>query len=165
MTNAAHTSGLPNPSTGEMRLSDVARWLITLLVVHYIIVRARVLAAALHKPYGPDDAFLAHFFGTTDRDQILARMTRALSRAAALEHDLLARRPTEHGFSAETRGAYAAQIIDICRALGMLPARPKAARPTNSPSSCGRGLGPRSGPRMGGGVAPNATGPPCIHRG
>ena len=78
MTNAAHTSGLPNPPTVENRLFDLARWLITILVVHYIIARARRLAAALHKPYGPDDAFLAHFFGTTDRDRILTRLTRAL---------------------------------------------------------------------------------------
>src|SRR5690242_7521747 len=126
MTAVAHTSVLPNPSTGEMRLFDVARWLITLLVVHYIIARARRLAAALHQPYGPDDAFLAHFFGTTDRDQILARMTSALHRAAALEHDLLARRPLEQGFSTETRSAYAAQIIAICRALGIIPATPAA---------------------------------------
>src|SRR5690242_16772166 len=98
MTAVAHTSVLPNPSTGEMRLFDVARWLVTLLVVHFIIARASRLAAALHKPYGPDDAFLAHFFGTTDRDRIFARMTRALHRAAALEDELRARHLLEQGF-------------------------------------------------------------------
>ena len=129
MTNAARTSGLPNPSTGDMRLFDVARWLIAILVVHFIIARASRLAAALHKSYGPDDAFLAHFFGTTDRDQILARMTRALDRAAALEDELRTRRPLEQGFSNETRQAYAAQINDICRALGFFPSERPASRP------------------------------------
>jgi len=177
MTNAARTSGLPNPSTGEMRLLDVARWLIAILVVHFIIVRARVLAAALHKPYGPDDAFLAHFFGTTDRDRILARMTSALSRAAALEHDLLARRPTEHGFSTETRSAYAAQIIDICRALGIIPAKPTVARAKTACAhpTVGAGLKPAPTIRMPvqrpattacPGLRAGATGPPAIiHRG
>ena len=170
MTNAAHTSGLPNPSTGENRLFDFLRWLVTLLVVHVIIARGRHLAAALHEGNGPDDAFLVRHFGTTDRDQILARLTRALARATALEDALLACRPTEQGFSSETRGAYATQITDICRALGLDldPARPTATRPQNSPSPCGRGLGPRSGPRLGGGVVPvtrrklraRATGPP-----
>ena len=162
MTNAAHTSGLPNPSTGENRLFDFLRWLVTLLVVHVIIARGRHLAAALHEGNGPDDAFLVRHFGTTDRDQILARLTRALARATALEDALLACRPTEQGFSSETRGAYATQITDICRALGLDldPARPTATRPQNSPSPCGRGLGPPSGPRLGGGVVPTATGPP-----
>jgi len=164
MTNAAHTAGLTNPSTGENRLFDVARWLITLLVVHFIIARARRLAAALHKPYGPDDAFLVHFFGTSDRDQIFARMTRALGRAAALEDDLLARRPIEQGFSNETRSAYAAQIIDICRALGFFRAKPIAPRAKRTHPIVGEDFKPAPATRTRiQRTAITATGPPNVH--
>jgi len=55
-------------------------------------------------------------------------MTRALSRAAALEDELRARRPIEQGFSNETRQTYAAQIMDICRALGFFPSECPASR-------------------------------------
>ena len=176
MTNAAHTSGLPNPSTVENRLFDLARWLITLFVVHFIIARASRFAAALHKPYGPDDAFLAHFFGTTDRDQIFARMTRALHRAAALEDELRARRPIEQGFSAETRQAFAAHIIDICRELGFFPSERPASRPLRTirrgrfqtcpyhatPTAPARRISSAACP----GLRAGATGPPIqIHRG
>ena len=91
MTNAARTSGLPNPPTGDMRLFDLARWLIAILVVRFIIARASRLAAAL-------------------------------------EDELRAHPPIEHGFSAETRQAYAAHIIHICRELGVFPAKPTLTR-------------------------------------
>ena len=127
MSAAAQTSEPANPPTGENRLLAVARWLLLLLLTHWIIGRGRQLAAALDQPWGPDDGFLATCFGTTDRTRIHARITRALRRAAALETDLLARRPTEQGFPVEARRAVGAEIIAICRELGIYPGKPARA--------------------------------------
>ena len=120
MTAAAQTSGLTDPSTDKVRLLAIARWLLALLIIHWLITCGRKLAAALHRgANAPDDNFLARHFGTTNRDDILARVTHAVRRATALEADVLARRPTEQGLPIEARRAIAAEIIDICRDLGI----------------------------------------------
>jgi len=119
MNAAAQTAGLPNASTGAERLLDLARWLVGLLIIHWIVTCGRRLAAALYKPSGPDDAFLAAHFGTTDRALILTRITRALHRAADLRAELLARSPIEQGYPIEVRRAIGARITDICCELGL----------------------------------------------
>src|SRR5690242_14409371 len=98
MNAAAQTPGLPNPPTGAVCLLAVARWLVALFILHWLVIRGRTLAAALYKSWGPDDAFLAAHFGTTDRARILTHVTRVLHRAGALETELLARRPTEQEY-------------------------------------------------------------------
>jgi hypothetical protein len=118
MNAAAQTSGLPNHSTDENRLRAVLRWLVALVIIHCLIAAGRKLAGALYKPSGPDDSFLAAHFGTTDRAQILARITCALHRAAALEDELFACHPTEQGFPIE---AIRARIVAICQDLGLFP--------------------------------------------
>ena len=125
MTAAAQTSEPTNPQTGAERLLAFARWLVTLLFVHFLIVRGREFAADLRQhPTASDHPQFARRFGTTDLRLILARINRGLRRAAALEAELLALRPIEHGFSIEARRAIAAELIDICRDLGVFRAKP-----------------------------------------
>src|SRR5215472_13653412 len=117
MTAAAQTSGLNHPSTGKDCLLAVARWLLALIFIHWIIAGGRALAAAARQPSGPpgedtpEDRFLVRHFGTTDRTLIRPRIARALRRAAALEARLLARRPTVQGFSIETCRTIAADMV------------------------------------------------------
>ena len=125
MTAAAQTSEPANPTTGAVRPLATVRWLVALLLVHWLIGCARNLIAGLQLgPTDPDDTFLLRHFGTTDPAVILPRVTRALRRATALEADLRARRPTEQGFSTETCRAVAAEMIAICRDLGILRGAP-----------------------------------------
>jgi hypothetical protein len=172
MSDATQTSGLPNTPTGENRLLAFAHWLVALLIIHWVITCGRKLAAALYESWGPDDSFLAAHFGTTDRAQILTRITRALRRATELQADLFARRPTEQGFPIEARYAVRAQITDICRDLGFFP----RAHTSVTASRTAQMRSPRA-PRLRGewptpslaATYPNlraATGPPAkIHRG
>ena len=134
MTAVAHISEPANPLTGKDRLLAVARWLVAILLIHWLIACGRQLADALDQPWGPDDTFLAAYFGTTDRTQILARLTRALRHAADLEARLRARRPTEQGWPIEVHRATRAEIIDICQGLGFLrcAGTPVIARPKRS---------------------------------
>ena len=121
MTAAAQTSEPTNPPTGKDCLLAIARWAVALLLVHWLIVCARKLAFVLQLgPTDPDDTFLLRHFGTTDTAIILPRITRALRRATALEANLHARRPTEQGFSIESCRAIAAEMVAICRDLGIL---------------------------------------------
>jgi hypothetical protein len=166
MTAAAQTSGLPNHSTGEDCLRAVLRWLIALVIIHCLIACGRKLAAGLYKPWGPDDNFLAHHFGTTDRARIFVRVTDAVRRAVELQSELFAHRPTEQGFSIEVCRAIAARLIAIGQDLGLYrrartttPAKNVQPCSLFSPSPCGRGQGggvtfvPFTGQRV-------ATGPP-----
>ncbi len=83
MAAAAQTSGLNHPPTGLDRLLSVVRWLIGY---------GKELAAAIHqRATEADFAIVACRFGTIDLALILARITRGLRRAAALETALLAR--------------------------------------------------------------------------
>ena len=137
MNAAAQTSGLTNPPTGVERLHDLVRWLIALLFIHWLTTRGRKLAADLCKPSGPDDTFLAAHFGTTDRAQILARITCALQRAADLQSELLARSPTEQGFSSEICRVIGARITEIGQELGIYPRAAEhgcASTPTRTPA-------------------------------
>jgi hypothetical protein len=167
MNDATQTSGLPNTPTGENCLLAIAHWLIALLIIHWVIACGRKLAAALYKPWGPDDSFLAAHFGTTDRAQILTRVTRALHRATALQSDLFARRPTEQDFPIEARYAIRAQITDIFCDLGFfrraavrrcspMPRRALAFRRT-----VGAGLKPAPTTRTRIQRTATATGPPA----
>ena len=168
MTDAAHTSGLPNAPTGENCLLAVVRWLVVLYTLHSLIACGRKLAGALFKPSGPDDSFLVAIFGTTDRARIFARLTGAVRRAGELQSMLLAHRPTEHGFPLEVRRAITAQLLAICQDLGILP-RGAARRCTPvSHHTVGAGLRPASTKRtcMQPIIATTATGPPAqIRRG
>lgn len=130
MTEAVQTSGLTNPPTGKERLLAIARWLLAFLFAHVLIIRARELTAILRRhPGSLDDTVLARRFGTTDRGQIQTRVTRALRRATALAADLLARHPAGQGLPLASSHAVVAEIIAICRDLGIpLRARPAAAR-------------------------------------
>jgi len=121
MTDAAHTSGLPNAPTGENCLLAVVRWLVALFILHSLIACGRKLAGALFKPSGPDDSFLVAIFGTTDRARIFVRLNGAVRRAVELQSVLLAHRPTDCGFPLEVRRAMAVQIVAICQDLGILP--------------------------------------------
>ena len=133
MTAAAQTSEPTNPPTGVERLLDVARWLVFLLIIHWIVARGRELADALDwATGGPSDTFLARSFGTTDRAVVLTRITHILRRAAALQAELLARRPTEQGFPIEARRAIGAQIIDIGRDLGIFRRKSTATLARNA---------------------------------
>ena len=138
MNAAAQTPGLNQPPTGVECLLAAARWLIALIFIHWIIACGHALAAAARRPSGlpgadtPEDSLLVRHFGTTDRARIWPRITRALRRAAALEAQLLARRPIEQGFSLETCRAIAAEMLAICRDLGMSRGGTTALKPTPS---------------------------------
>ena len=124
MTATAQTSGLPNPPAGADRLLAVARWLVLLLLLRWLTVRAQKLAAILQNG---SPAWPGLRASTADLD----RIHRGLHRLAALEADLLARRPTEQGLPIEARRAIAAEVIDICCDLGIFgPARATAAATT-----------------------------------
>ena len=83
MSAAAQTSGLNHPPTGLDRLLSVVRWLIGY---------GKELAAAIHqRATEADFPIVACRFGTIDLALILARITRGLRCAAALETALLAR--------------------------------------------------------------------------
>ena len=173
MTAAAQTSEPTNPTTGKVRLLAAARWLVALLLVHWLIGCARKLIAGLQLgPTDPDDTFLLRHFGTTDTTIILPRVTRALRRATALEAELLARRPTERGFPTETCRAVGARIADICRDLGIFRAsRRNRAAPAHLSSRTARRGGFETRPYNANpaiparrrSTGPRATGPPQVH--
>ena len=131
MSAAAQTSGLnDNPTTGKDCLLAAVRWLVTVMLIRWLIVRGHALTAAIHRRSAtPADAVLIRRFGTADITLILDRISRGLRRAAALEAELLAIRPTVQSAMADIarRRAIAAVIIDICGDLGIFRARPAPA--------------------------------------
>ena len=113
MSAAAQTSEPANPSTGKDCLIAVARWLVVLIFVHWLITRGHKLVATLGRGIPAAD---------------LARIHRGLDRAAALQAELLALRPTEGDLDdIERRRAIAAVVIEICTDLGIFRGRPVAA--------------------------------------
>ena len=152
MTDVAHTSGLPNPPTGEIRLLDLVHWVIALYLIHWLAARVRELAAGLDRLSDP-------------------AIVSILARAAALRALLLARRPTRHGFPIEARRAVAAAIEGICRDIERFRAACRT-RPTSAPASRVACRGRfQSGPCTAAPTAPvrrgsiaAATGPPNVHR-
>ena len=125
MTAAAQTSGLNNPPTGVDRLLDLARWLVALLFIHWLIAVGRDLADV------PDEALPARRFGITDVPLIRSRIARGLRRAVEFEAELLAH-PIQRGMPESVRRAIAATLIDICRDLGIFrPASSRAIRRTS----------------------------------
>ena len=113
MTAAAQTSGLADPTTGADRLLAVARWLVLLLFMHWLISRGRQLVAAFHDQIPPAE---------------LARINRGLRRAAAFQAELLALRPTEGDLDdIDRRRAICAVVIDICTDLGIFRRKPVGA--------------------------------------
>ena len=129
MTAAAPTSGLTNPPTGAVRLLAALRWLVLLLLVYWLVAGGRRLAAALRQGTAhPDFPLFAKRFGTDDPAVILARVTRGLRHAEALEAALFATGPTGRRLAdIAHRRAIAARIIDIGRDLGVFRAAPTRA--------------------------------------
>ena len=175
MSAVAPPSEPTNLPIGEVRLLAAVRWLVALILVHWLIGCARKLIAGLQLgPTDPDDTFLLRHFGTTDTAVILPRASRALRRATALQADLHARRPTEQDFSTKACRAIAVELIAICRDLGILRAKSISAvakrvhrrifhRSRRTPPARRgqvRSIGPLRGP-----IPLRATGPPWPHHG
>ena len=124
MSAAAQTPGLTNHSTGAERLLSVARWLVAIILIRWLILRGRELAAHL-EPHAA------------------AGVIQAVRRAVALEAELLAIHPAGPEMAdIAHRRAIAAVIIEICRGLGIF-------RPLAAPAPRRRRIGPRSGSRRG----------------
>ena len=118
MSAAAQTPGLTDPFTGKDRLLAVARWLVCLILLRWLILRGQKLVATLHHRIAAPD---------------LARIDRGLRRAIALHAEMLAIRPTEGELDdIGRRRAIAAVIIEICTDLGVFRARPGSATAKNA---------------------------------
>ena len=153
MTAAAQTPDLTDRFTGKDCLLAVARWLVVVLLLRWLIARGTRIAARLHHPSVATD---------------LARITRGLRRAAALEAELLATGPTDRRMAEIAhRRAIAAEIIDICRDLGVFRGRPCGAVPKNVRRRVFHRSRPAATLRRGQArpaIPSRATGPPYPHR-
>jgi len=128
MNDAAPSPGLTNPTTAALRLLAALRWLVLLLLIHWLIAGGRKLAAALRQ--GAEHPHFPHFakrFGTDDPAIIRDRIAGGLRRATALQAELLATGPADPRLAdIAYRRAIGAVVIDIGRALGVFrdaPAR------------------------------------------
>jgi hypothetical protein len=179
MTAAVQTSGLTTHSlTAAVRLLAGLRWLALLLLINWLIIGGRRLAAVLRKGAAhPDFPLFAKRFGTDDCAAIRARVTAGLRRATALEAELLATGPTDPRLADITHcRAIGAQIVDIGRELGVFRDAPaRITRRSNTtanlfpltlaqpiPAATATCAHPTACP----GLRAGATGPPSlIHRG
>ena len=114
MSAAAQTSGLNHPPTGLDRLLFVVRWL---------VAHGRELAATIHQRAArPDFPDFASRFGTADLALILARITRGLRRATALEAALLRRVEKHQG--------------DAPASSSLHPSGPRSPQPSATRARC-----------------------------